>query len=117
MNSVPSSISTQVLKLAIEAAAQYRDQFSTTDAVTIITTDGVKTLPVVEAMQTIMRGISTDEGKLQHWNSNIERLRNDVLSDDSYYWFGAIRQDKFLDVWKLPASATPPQDHLALDIE
>lgn len=90
-----------MLAAAMVAAAQYRASHGQ-DGLTVIAPDGVKVVPVREAMQ----GLAEDEKNMsesdkEKWTSNACRLHQRVLEDSQNVWF-ATRREGNIDIWQVP---------------
>lgn len=88
-----------MLTAAKVAAVQYRESH-TIDALTVITSEGVRVAPVLDAMHMIAQSESNmSDNDRDKWNANTDRLRAHVLSDVNNLWF-ATKRDGNIDIWQ-----------------
>lgn len=107
-----------MLTAAMIAAAQYRRQHGQ-DGLTIISTTGVRTTRVEEAMASVCRAQDMTPQQETMWRANTARLKMEVLNEGNtgMLWFATLNVDQQLDVWQVPLAkctevfenATTPQ--------
>lgn len=99
VNSQNQSAVDTMLTAAKVAAAQYRETHSV-DALTVITPDGVRVAPVMEAMHMIAQAeINMSDNDREKWNANTGQLHAHVLNDPNNLWFATKRSGN-IDIWQ-----------------